>query len=539
MQPIRVTHFTDPGCPWAYSAAPALAALRWRYGDQLDWDLVTIGLTEEARQYADRGYTPRMMAGGYLSFRARWGMPFATAPKPRVAATSRACRAIVVARGQDPALGDAALRVLQLLQFTTPLPLDDDDALRLALQAVVGLDADATVGALDDDDVVAAYEADRGRARTAEGGPTHWQGKAANSDGRWRFTAPVARLRPRRGAPGGGRLPVAGGLRRPAGEPQPPPGAARPAGRRARGARRRAAGAHHRGGGRGAAPRQRRARPPRVGGGPRRRGRRGRSGAGGGRQRRPVARARATPRVRRAGSRRGPSPRSAAASRRSPPGRRPRRSVSRDRADVPSRAGRVVAARLELDGDVDDPAGVGDEVRRPQDPARAAGASATLSSASWLFAAPGDRRRLQARDRVVVEHAAERARARARRPAAVSARAGVDPARAELPARARAWPGRCRRPGACAPARAQQAGQAQADVPEPERRATLRPRSDADAEGPLARRARSPPRRRARCTGSGRPSRRRGAGRPVTWRRARARSSSCRAWRSPTSSAVT
>ena len=25
VQPIRVTHFTDPGCPWAYSAWPALA----------------------------------------------------------------------------------------------------------------------------------------------------------------------------------------------------------------------------------------------------------------------------------------------------------------------------------------------------------------------------------------------------------------------------------------------------------------------------------------------------------------------------------
>src|SRR3954462_8486494 len=108
VQRIRVSHFTDPGCPWAYSAAPALAALRWRFGDQLQWDLVTIGLTEDARQYADRGYTPQMMAAEYLTFRERWRMPFATAPKARVAATSRACRAIVVARGQDPALGDAA-----------------------------------------------------------------------------------------------------------------------------------------------------------------------------------------------------------------------------------------------------------------------------------------------------------------------------------------------------------------------------------------------------------------------------------------------
>jgi len=27
---IEVTHYSDPGCPWAYSAAPALTALRWR-----------------------------------------------------------------------------------------------------------------------------------------------------------------------------------------------------------------------------------------------------------------------------------------------------------------------------------------------------------------------------------------------------------------------------------------------------------------------------------------------------------------------------
>ena len=49
---IDVTHFTDPGCPWAYSASPALATLRWRYGDQLRWTLVTIGLAEDSALYA-------------------------------------------------------------------------------------------------------------------------------------------------------------------------------------------------------------------------------------------------------------------------------------------------------------------------------------------------------------------------------------------------------------------------------------------------------------------------------------------------------
>jgi hypothetical protein len=38
--------------------------------------------------------------------------------------------------------------------------------------------------------VVAAYESDRAEARTAAGGPTELQGKAANTDGAVRFTAP-------------------------------------------------------------------------------------------------------------------------------------------------------------------------------------------------------------------------------------------------------------------------------------------------------------------------------------------------------------
>jgi 2-hydroxychromene-2-carboxylate isomerase len=189
VQPITVTLFSDPGCPWAYSASPAFATLRWRYGDQLDWRLVLIGLTERAQQYVDRGYTPERQARGYRSFR-RYGMPFSTQPKRRVAATSRACRAVVAARMQDPELGFAAFRALQLLQFTTPSLLDEDGDIAAALRRVKGLDALAIVGRIDDRDVVRAYEADRALARTAEGSPTAFQGKAASTDGPVRYTAP-------------------------------------------------------------------------------------------------------------------------------------------------------------------------------------------------------------------------------------------------------------------------------------------------------------------------------------------------------------
>ena len=189
MTRISVTHFTDPGCPFAYSAAPALTTLQWRYGDQLDWRHVMIGLTEERRQYEERGYTPLRMALAQQHFR-RYGMPFGRTPKPHVAATSRACRAVVAVREASPDLAFAMFRALQRTQFTTALPLDEDEALRHAAEQVPGVDADEVLALIDTPAVREAYDADRREARTAEAGPTDFQGKTANTDGAVRFTAP-------------------------------------------------------------------------------------------------------------------------------------------------------------------------------------------------------------------------------------------------------------------------------------------------------------------------------------------------------------
>ncbi len=186
---IDVTHFTDPGCPWAYSASPALATLRWRYGDALRWTLVTIGLAEDAALYAERGYTPVRSAIGYMTFR-RFGMPLRVAPKASLSATSPACRAIVATRLAAPELEYAAFRALQFAQFTTAGLFDEPPMLRSALRGVPGLDAEAIVDAIDTPVVWAAYEADRARARTAAGTPTEFQGRSTDSDGAVRYTAP-------------------------------------------------------------------------------------------------------------------------------------------------------------------------------------------------------------------------------------------------------------------------------------------------------------------------------------------------------------
>jgi hypothetical protein len=163
--------------------------LEWRYGSQLDWRLVLIGLTEDASQYVARGYTPLRSALGQLQFR-RYGMPFAPQPKRRISATARACRAVVAARLLNPGDEWRVFRGLQLANFTTSLLLDDDEQLGAVLRRLPGVDADAIVSRLDDPEVTDLYERDRAESRTAAGSPAELQGKTADTDGPVRFTAP-------------------------------------------------------------------------------------------------------------------------------------------------------------------------------------------------------------------------------------------------------------------------------------------------------------------------------------------------------------
>ena len=190
MTVVQATLYTDPVCPWAYSASPALRVLEWRFGEQLAWRLVVIGLREQVSEAAARSYDPARSLHGHATFRQRYGMPFGLVPKPRQAATGRGCRAIVAARLLEPGSEWRVLRALQLANFTSPLLLDDDELIRGALRAAPDVDADAIVDRLDDPEVVEEYARDRAEARTAAGTAAEAQDKTSTSDGPVRFTAP-------------------------------------------------------------------------------------------------------------------------------------------------------------------------------------------------------------------------------------------------------------------------------------------------------------------------------------------------------------
>jgi 2-hydroxychromene-2-carboxylate isomerase len=205
---VEVVHYTDPSCPWAYSAEPFMRALEWRYGDGLDWRLVTIGLREDTADMERRGTTPADRVDGWRWFSETFGMPLLTTPRARLVASGRMCRAVKAAGRQGQAAERGMLRGVRLAWFTSLLLLDEDDAFAEVAAGVPGLDPDRLLRDVADTSVEDAYQADRDEARSAAGvgDPAIAQDRASLFDGGARFTAPSLVFRH------GGQTLVAGGF---------------------------------------------------------------------------------------------------------------------------------------------------------------------------------------------------------------------------------------------------------------------------------------------------------------------------------------
>jgi predicted DsbA family dithiol-disulfide isomerase len=106
---LTIREFTDPACPFAFSAEPARLKLRWLYGDQIEWQPRMIVLSESPDDYAAKGFTPERQEQALESIQRRYGMPIDPRRRPRMMATVHACRAVVAARLHAPRGRDAAL----------------------------------------------------------------------------------------------------------------------------------------------------------------------------------------------------------------------------------------------------------------------------------------------------------------------------------------------------------------------------------------------------------------------------------------------
>src|SRR5213592_364134 len=159
---VCITEFTDPGCPFAYSAEPVRARLRWLYGEHIDFNVRMVVLSESPQDYLDKGFTPDKQAASFKRLAREHGMPMDTSQRPRMVATLPACRAIVAARVHS----DRAwflLRALRVRHFSGQL-LDEPSTIEGAARDA-GLDPEALAGWSADEAVEHELREDMALAR--------------------------------------------------------------------------------------------------------------------------------------------------------------------------------------------------------------------------------------------------------------------------------------------------------------------------------------------------------------------------------------
>jgi predicted DsbA family dithiol-disulfide isomerase len=190
---MQVVHFTDPACPFAFSAEPQRLQLRWHYGEQLEWRTVLVGLAETPQTLLDKQFTPDKQAAALATLQGRYDMPIDVSERPRMNGTWRACRAVVATRLNEPAKEEAILRRLRVRTMAGQL-LDLDETIDGAATDV-GIDPAALRAWIDEDATEHAFREDMLAARTPSPAALVLDHKLAPSeDGGRRYTCPSYEL---------------------------------------------------------------------------------------------------------------------------------------------------------------------------------------------------------------------------------------------------------------------------------------------------------------------------------------------------------
>ena len=188
MTMIEISLFTDPGCPWAFSAEPFRRKIEWLYGDHAAWELVMVGLSEDPAEYEAKGLTTAMMAAGAKQIADAHGMPIDTSERERLSATLPACRAVVAARLNSPGHQQTLMRAIQVRGFAGELI--DEPATIAAAAADAEIDAHDLEQWSAQAETLAALATDMHRARHPLPAALVLDARLADWEGGRRYTCP-------------------------------------------------------------------------------------------------------------------------------------------------------------------------------------------------------------------------------------------------------------------------------------------------------------------------------------------------------------
>jgi predicted DsbA family dithiol-disulfide isomerase len=178
---LAITLFTDPACPFAFSAEPQRLRLRWHYGEGLEWRTRMIVLTREPGEAA-------RLAEGAPGLQRKFGMPIEPSPYPRPASSEPACRAVVAAQLNAPERAEALLRALRVRRMAGGLI--DDPGLIDAAAVDAGIDPGELAEWVASEETGAALEADVAAARSPAPAARALDHKLGGPPEERRYTAP-------------------------------------------------------------------------------------------------------------------------------------------------------------------------------------------------------------------------------------------------------------------------------------------------------------------------------------------------------------
>jgi predicted DsbA family dithiol-disulfide isomerase len=186
--PVRIRHFTDPGCPFAFSAERQRLRIRWLYGDQISWTTHMVVLAETPPEH----FTPERVAQSRRTLHERYGMPMAWTPPPPNAATIDACRAVIAVRLRSEERCAPLLRRLRVLCFAGRA-LDDPATIAQAARES-GIDPVELQGWMDEPETEAALRADMRAARSPSPASRAQDYKLGGPEDERRYTCPSYEL---------------------------------------------------------------------------------------------------------------------------------------------------------------------------------------------------------------------------------------------------------------------------------------------------------------------------------------------------------
>jgi predicted DsbA family dithiol-disulfide isomerase len=185
---VVITEYTDPACPWAFSAEPFRRRLTWLYGEQLEWDVRMVGLSDDPAAMEAKGFSTKMLSEAYKKISREHRMPIDTAPRERLSASIPACRAVVAAKLHAPDHMRRLLRRLRVRTFSGEL-LDAPETIDGAARDA-GIDPTQLREWMEGADVQEALDRDMAAAREPSRAARVLDAKLADWSGGRRYTCP-------------------------------------------------------------------------------------------------------------------------------------------------------------------------------------------------------------------------------------------------------------------------------------------------------------------------------------------------------------